>query len=290
MKNSSTAQCAVFCNFGDNFWIEKNIEILSSFGIFNHFTVIDSNHLPKSRALGLKPLEKQWRQAVNVIPNEKTKFLHASFEHAEALNKVLKSLDCKCEFVWIFDTDLFISKFAANYLLDQTKLYDAIFMQDPQHILFSHPCLSIMRMSIIKNVNFLPSEIDLVTQSQTKKKLIDTGRTLAANLSQSGSNVAIVRRNSESKFRSKSPIPTHFPDFYLDGEVVHFRSMSFIAREDAIGRFELADYVRYHFPRNFVIRMSESRSMKVFHIFKNYEFKKFIYYIKEYTAKRYLKK
>lgn len=145
VKVGTSAHCVVFCNFGDNFWVENNIENLNAFGIFTHYTVIDSNLLPKSQALGLKPLKKLWKQPVKVIPNKNTNFLHASFEHAEALNRVLRKLDCTCDFVWIFDTDLFISKLASDYLVDQTKLYDAIFMQDPQQIMFSHPCLSIVR-------------------------------------------------------------------------------------------------------------------------------------------------
>ena len=272
--------CAVFCNFGDNFWVENNIDILATFGIFQHFTVIDSNLLPASRALGLKPLKKSWKENVKVVPNRKTKFHHASFEHAEALNKVLKGLECECDFVWIFDTDLFVSEFAADFLIDQTHLYDAIFMQDPKHQLFSHPCLSIIRMSITKDINFLPSELNLINQSQTKTKLVDTGRTMAANLAQLGKKVAIVRWNSESRFRSRSPFPSWYPDFYLEGEIVHFRSMSFVAREDAKGRFEVADYVRYYFPRIFVSRMNPPRSAKIHTIFLNYEAYKSLFYLK----------
>jgi hypothetical protein len=277
--------CVVFCNFGDNFWVENNLDILMTFGIFQHFTVIDSNLLPKSRQLKLKPLENSWGLNVNVVPNNETEFHHASFEHAEALNKVLKGLTCKCDFVWIFDTDLFISQFAADFLIDQTDLYDAIFMQDPQHQLFSHPCLSIIRMSITKEINFLPSELNLINQSQTKKKLIDTGRTVAANLAQKGKKVAIVRWNSESRFRSRSPFPSRYPDFYLEGEIVHFRSMSFVAREDAKGRFKVADHVRYYFPRIFVVRMNPPRSTKIHSIFLNYEAYKSLFYLKTFCRK-----
>lgn len=131
----------------------------------------------------------------------------------------------------------------------------------------------------------MPSEIDLLTKSQAKRKLIDTGRTMAANLAQSGAKVAILRRNAGAKFRSRSPFPTHFPDFYLDGETVHFRSMSFIAREDAKGRSQAADYVRYFFPRNFVVRIRRSDSEKIFQIFQYYDIKKCLYYFKAFIKK-----
>jgi hypothetical protein len=276
---SATNSCAILCNYGDNFWTEKNISQLVKIGIFGHFTVIDQNTLPKSKFLGLKPLQMGKASKIKVIRNLETKFEHASYQHAEAIEKSLYSLNCDCENVWIIDTDLFMSKHASEWLVSSMDTYDAIFMQDPKQLLLSHPCLAIIKRSLLTEAEFKPSEIDLISTNPTKRRLVDTGRILAATLSKKGFRVAIVRHEQERPYKSRNPFVKHYPDFYLSGEIVHFRSMSFSSNLNARSRLIVTDKVRYSFPKKVVQKIIDSKSSTFFHLFKKYDLKWHLFYL-----------
>jgi hypothetical protein len=280
LKNSTSTRCVVLCNFGDNFWIKENIKRLNSFESFVHFTVIDQNTLPKSQKINLEPLQGNPLIPLTILKNQHSSFSHASYEHAESLSKVIKALKCECETVWIVDTDLFMSRYAADWLMDKSESYDAIFLQDPVHTLFSHPALSIIKRSILGELSFFPTELDLLNKSISKVRLIDTGRILAAKIAEKGAKVAIIRLDPKSRFVPKRFIKTGFPDYYLEGEIIHFRSMSFELRPDAKGRFKLIEKVRYQYPKSYVKKMREFNSDTFGHLFHQYQFKKIVFYLK----------
>lgn len=99
----------------------------------------------------------------------------------------------------------------------------------------------------------------MIDPRQSKARLVDTGRILAAKLSETGLKVALVRRNLERRFRPQIFGSIHHPDFYLDGEIVHFRSMSFSTRDDAKQRLKIMDEARYYFPRRVVDKIMDKR-------------------------------
>lgn len=272
--------CVVYCNFGDSYWVTRNFSHLNDFGFFKHFTIIDQNTLPGGKSLGINSDDFQIHSSVTIIPNLNSPYQHASYQHADAVNKVLSQLDCSCERVWIVDTDLFMSARAVKWLDDAMNSYGAIFMQDPAQSLLSHPCLFIVERKYLKLVNLLPTEISLIDPHQTKTRLIDTGRILAAKLSEAGVRAAIVRRNLERSFNPKILHSIHHPDFYLDGEIVHFRSMSFSTRSDAKQRLRIMDEVRYFFPRRFVEQIIALKPEKFSGLFNSYELKRIGFYLR----------
>jgi hypothetical protein len=272
--------CVVYCNFGDSYWVTRNFSHLNELGFFEHFTIIDQNALPDAKSLELNGDAFPNHAPIKIIPNLNSHFQHASYQHADAVNKVLAQLACSCERVWIIDTDLFVSPRAVNWLDEAMNTYGAIFMQDPVQSLLSHPCLFIVDRKYLKLVNLLPTEISLIDPHQTKTRLIDTGRILAAKLSEVGIKVAIVRRNLERPFNPRILGSIHHPDFYLDGEIVHFRSMSFSTRNDAKQRLKIMDEVRYFFPRRFVEEIIALKPEKFSGLFNLYELKRMGYYVR----------
>ena len=270
--------CVVYCNFGDSYWVTRNFSHLNDFGFFKHFTIIDQNALPGGKSLGINSDDFPSQAPVTIIPNSNSPYQHASYQHADAVNKVLSQLDCSCERVWIVDTDLFMSPRAVKWLDEAMNSYGAIFMQDPAQSLLSHPCLFIVERKNLKLVNLLPTEISLIDPHQTKTRLIDTGRILAAKLSEAGVSVAIVRRNLERSLNPRFLRSIHHPDFYLDGEIVHFRSMSFSTRIDAKQRLRISDEVRFKFPRKYVEMIANSNSQSLRNIFRLYNIRRALFY------------
>lgn len=252
---------------------------LHGLDFFEHFTVIDQNSLPSSKSAELINGDFPSDLPVRIVKNLDSPYQHASYQHADAVNKVLKKLNCKCERIWIVDTDLFASPQAIEWLDKAMEKYGAIFMQDPVQALLSHPCLMIVARKNLEIVNLLPTEISLIDPRQTKQRLIDTGRILAAKLSESGISVAIVRRNLERKFNPKIFSSIHQPDFYLDGEIVHFRSMSFSTRSDAKQRLRIMDLVRYYFPRRFVDRYLPLQSKSFSGLFSFFQLRRIYFYL-----------
>lgn len=271
--------CVVYCNFGDPYWVTRNFSHLNYLGFFKHFTIIDQNALPDAKSIEIDGDAFPSHAPVTIIPNLDSPYQHASYQHADAVNKVLSQLECSCERVWIIDTDLFMSPYAVKWLDEAINFYGAIFMQDPMHPLLSHPCLFIVERKYLNLVNLLPTEISLIDPHQTKTRLIDTGRILAAKLSESGVRAAIVRRNLERTFNPRVLRSTHHPDFYLDGEIVHFRSMSFSTRTDAKQRLRIMDEVRYFFPRKFVEQIIGLQPEKFSGLFNLYELKRIRFYL-----------
>lgn len=253
---------------------------------FNHFTVIDQNSLPSSKSAELIIGDFPSDLPVTIVKNLDSPYQHASYQHAEAVNKVLKQLSCTCERIWIVDTDLFASPQAIEWLNQEMDKYGAIFMQDPAQALFSHPCLMIVAREYLQLVNLIPTEISLIDPRQTKPRLIDTGRILAAKLSETGIGVAIVRRNLERKFKPKIFSSIHHPDFYLDGEIVHFRSMSFSTRSDAKQRLRIMDLARYYFPRRIVEIIVQKKPTSFAGLFTLFQIKRISYYVESTISSR----
>jgi hypothetical protein len=275
---SKELNCVVYCNFGDSYWVTQNFSYLNDSGFFKHFTVIDQNTLPGAKSVELGSSDFQKPAQIKIIPNLNSPYQHASYQHADAVNKVLGQLECSCERIWVIDTDLFVSPRAVKWLDLAMDSYGAIFMQDPVQALFSHPCLFIVDRTNLNLVNLLPTEISLIDPYQTKTRLIDTGRILAAKLSEAGIKVAIVRRNLERTYNPRIWRSIHHPDFYLDGEIVHFRSMSFSTRTDAKQRLRIMDQVRYFFPRRFVEEIIKKKPESFAGLFSLFALKRIGFY------------
>ena len=279
-KDGLKMNCVIYCNFGDNYWVKKNFSSLRQLDYFKHFTIIDQNSLPNSNSPTLTLTDFDDCDFVEIFENPESPYQHASYQHADAVNKVLKKLKCSCERIWIIDTDLFFSSSALDWLDDAMKTYEAIFMQDPVQPFFSHPCLCIINRKNIDKIDFFPTEFDLIDLYGQKVRLIDTGRILAAKLAQEGVKVAIVRKNLERRFNSKIMKSTHHPDFYLDGEIVHFRSMSFSTKIEARQRFRIMDRVRYLYPRRYVDKIVGESPSTFKKIFLFYELKRIVNYLR----------
>jgi len=252
---------------------------MNGLNFFEHFTVIDQNALPGSKSAELTISDFDSDLSITILKNLSSPFQHASYQHAEAVNKVLKQLTCSCERIWIVDTDLFASLRAIDWLNRAMDTYGAIFMQDPIQALFSHPCLMIINRENLESVDLLPTEISLIDPRQTKSRLIDTGRILAAKLSESGVKVAIVRRNIERTFNPRVMRSIHHPDFYLDGEIVHFRSMSFSTRGEAKQRLRIMDLARYFFPRKFVDTLLQKKPRTFTGLFTLFQLRRIGFYL-----------
>lgn len=271
--------CVVYCNFGDSYWVTRNLAYLNGLNFFQHFTIIDQNSLPGSESPELKDLDFDSATPIMIIKNMSSPYQHASYQHAEAVNKVLKQINCSCERIWIVDTDLFLSPQGLAWLNQAMDTYGALFMQDPAQALFSHPCLMIVKREHLESINLLPTEISLIDPRQTKSRLIDTGRILAAKLSESGVKVAVVRRNLERTFNPRVLRSIHHPDFYLDGEIVHFRSMSFSTRSDAKQRLRIMDLARYYFPRKIVDSLLQRKPRNFAGLFTLLQLRRIGFYI-----------
>ena len=256
----------------------RNAAYLNELRFFEHFTIIDQNSLPYSKSPELTGSDFKNQTSIKIIRNLDSPYQHASYQHADAVNKVLKQMDCSCERIWIVDTDLFVSPRAVEWLDEAMDTYGAIFMQDPAQALFSHPCLMIVDRTNLDSVNLLPTEISLIDPHQTKIRLIDTGRILAAKLSEVGVKVAIVRRNLERTFNPRILRSIHHPDFYLDGEIVHFRSMSFSTRTDAKQRLGIMDQARYFFPREIVDTILDKKPRTFSGLFNLLQIKRIRFY------------
>lgn len=278
----------VYCNFGDSYWVTRNLSSLNDSSLFEHFTIIDQNSLPNSKSASLTSSDFDNPTNIRIIKNSYSPYQHASYQHAEAVNKTLNLLTCSCERIWIVDTDLFVSPKAVEWLDKKMDHYDAIFMQDPLQSLFSHPCLMIVRRENLGLVNLLPTEISLIDPRQSKPRLVDTGRILAAKLSETGLKVALVRRNLEKRFRPRIFGSIHQPDFYLDGEIVHFRSMSFSTRDDAKQRLRIMDEARYYFPRRVVDKIMEKRPESFSGFFTLFHLKRIGFYLELLTLSKIL--
>ena len=118
----------VYCNFGDSYWVIRNLSYLDNSGVFEHFTIIDQNSLPNSKSAPLTTGDFDNPTNIRIIENSYTPYQHASYQHAEAVNKTLNLLTCSCERIWIVDTDLFVSPKAVEWLDKKMNFYDAIFM------------------------------------------------------------------------------------------------------------------------------------------------------------------
>jgi hypothetical protein len=233
----------ITCHFGDSFWIENAIQTLSQLNIVSKLYISDQMGTGLLDDFQCEPL----RLKNHGIPNEIVRVkefssTHASFQHANSIKMIAEKIAQNSEiydFVLLFDSDVV---FRRNFL-EQLSVLDhsyAYLAQDGINKLHSHPCFQLIPFEAFLLLNYAPIRVRTALQ---KELLVDTGRLIHLQLIDLGKRPVLIDVQTHSRI-----FAFHFPDTYFPNEsILHFKSMSFSKRPDAVARFGITDFMKYEF-------------------------------------------
>lgn len=134
-------------------------------------------------------------------------------------------------------------------VLDQSYAYLA---QDGINKLHSHPCLQLIPFQAFLQLNYTPIRLRTALQ---KELLVDTGRLIHLQLINLGKHPILIDVQTQSRI-----FAFLFPDTYFSNHsILHFKSMSFSKRPDAVARFGITDFMKYEFGK--FLALSITRTM-----------------------------
>ena len=233
----------ITCHFGDSFWIEKAIHTLSQLNIVSKLYISDQIGTGLLDNCQYEPLRlKDYGIPKEIVRVNEFSNTHASFQHAHSIKMIAERIAQNSEiydFVLLFDSDVV---FRRNFLeqlsvLDQSYAYLA---QDGINKLHSHPCFQLIPFQAFLQLNYAPIRIRTVLQ---KELLVDTGRLIHLQLINLGKRPILIDVKTQSRI-----FAFQFPDTYFPNDsILHFKSMSFSKRPDAVARFGITDFMKYEF-------------------------------------------